>query len=254
MRDNSPWEAFEGLRITVEGLKVMSTPFLGFGGATVIPIGVVELPVMLGTYPGSVVILTNLLECDLRLTPVECCGGYSLCLSQSDEIPNQSSVGAGLEHGEKEELVKCLSGNLDVFAWCLSDIQGIDPSVAQHCLGVLPGAKLIKQKKRNLASERQAATKVKADKLLQAGFIREVQYPEWLANVVLAKKPNEKWRMCADYTGLSKVCPKDLYPLPRIDHLVEPHRVMTTEFSRRIFWVLSNLHGRVGSGENVFHH
>jgi hypothetical protein len=55
--------------------------------------------------------------------------------------------------------------------------------------------------------------------LLKAGFIREVDY--WLANVVLVKKSNGKWRMCVDFTDLNKACPKDSFPLPRIDLLVD---------------------------------
>ena len=58
-------------------------------------------------------------------------------------------------------------------------------------------------------------------KLLEAGFIREVSHPEWLANVVLVKKANGKYRMCVDYTDLNKACPKDSYPLPIIDRLVD---------------------------------
>ena len=54
-----------------------------------------------------------------------------------------------------------------------------------------------------------------------AGFIREVYYPEWLANVVLVKKASGKWRMCVDFTDLNKACPKDSFPLPRIDQLVD---------------------------------
>ena len=53
-------------------------------------------------------------------------------------------------------------------------------------------------------------------KLLAAGHIREIQYPEWLANVVLVKKSNGKCRMCVDFTDLNKACPKDSYPLPSI--------------------------------------
>jgi hypothetical protein len=52
------------------------------------------------------------------------------------------------------------------------------------------------------------------------GLIREVDYPEWLANVVLVKKANNKWRMCVDFTDLNRACPKDSFPLPRIDLLV----------------------------------
>jgi hypothetical protein len=58
-------------------------------------------------------------------------------------------------------------------------------------------------------------------KLLAAGFIREVSHPEWLANPVLVKKKNGKWRMCVDYTGLNKACPKVPFPLPRIDQIVD---------------------------------
>ena len=58
-------------------------------------------------------------------------------------------------------------------------------------------------------------------KLLEAGFIREVYYPDWLANVVMVKKNNGKWRMCIDFTDLNRACPKDSYPLPRINTLVD---------------------------------
>jgi len=55
------------------------------------------------------------------------------------------------------------------------------------------------------------------NKLLAAKFIREVYYPEWLANVVMVKKANGKWRICVDFTDLNQACPKDSFPLPRID-------------------------------------
>ena len=57
--------------------------------------------------------------------------------------------------------------------------------------------------------------------MLSTGHIREIQYPEWLANMVLVKKANERWRMCVDFTKLNKACPKDSYPLPSIDTLVD---------------------------------
>jgi hypothetical protein len=64
-----------------------------------------------------------------------------------------------------------------------------------------------------------ARTKVK--RLLSAGVIREVTYPEWLANTVMVKKANGKWIMCIDFTDLNKLCPKDEFPLPRIDSLLD---------------------------------
>ena len=58
------------------------------------------------------------------------------------------------------------------------------------------------------------------DRLLEADFIREVFYPDWLANVVMVKKRNSKWRMCIDFIDLNKACPKDNFPLSRIEQLV----------------------------------
>jgi hypothetical protein len=58
-------------------------------------------------------------------------------------------------------------------------------------------------------------------RLLSVGVIREVTYPEWLANIVMVKKANGKWRMCIDFTDFNKACPKEEFPLPRIDSLVD---------------------------------
>ena len=71
------------------------------------------------------------------------------------------------------------------------------------------------------AQERDKAVAVEVRKLLKADFIREVYYPDWMANVVMVKKANGKWRMCVDFTDLNKACPKDSYPLPWIDTLVD---------------------------------
>ena len=71
------------------------------------------------------------------------------------------------------------------------------------------------------APERDNAIKEEVQKLITVQFIREVYYLDWLANVVMVKKANGKWRMCIDFTDLNKACPKDSYPLPRIDQLVD---------------------------------
>ena len=71
------------------------------------------------------------------------------------------------------------------------------------------------------AQEQDKAIAEEVRKLLEAGFIREVYYPNWLANVVMVKKANGKWQMCVDFTDLNRACPKDSYPLLRIDTLVD---------------------------------
>ncbi|XP_052206808.1 uncharacterized protein LOC127811137 [Diospyros lotus] len=111
--------------------------------------------------------------------------------------------------------------NLDVFAWNHGDMMGIKPRIMQHRLNVNPNYKPVHQKMRPMMAERYAALKEEVDKLLASEFIREAQYPTWVANPVLVKKKNGKWRTCIDFTDLNKACPKDSFPLPRIDQLVD---------------------------------
>ncbi|XP_057803713.1 uncharacterized protein LOC131019046 [Salvia miltiorrhiza] len=98
---------------------------------------------------------------------------------------------------------------------------GIDPSIIVHRLQVTPGYPPRKQKRRKFAPERNQVVNDEVTKLLKNGLIREVHYPEWLANVVVVKKKNDKWRVCIDFTDLNKACPKDSFPLPHIDMLVD---------------------------------
>ena len=85
-------------------------------------------------------------------------------------------------------------------------------------------------KKKVFAPKRELSIKKEVQKLTAANFIREVYYPDWLANVVMVKKANGKWRMCVDFTDLNKACPKDSYPLLHIDQLVDStagHRLLS---------------------------
>ena len=59
------------------------------------------------------------------------------------------------------------------------------------------------------------------DKLFEADVIRDVHYPEWLSNMVVVPKKDKKWGVCVDVTTLNKVCPKDSFPLPKLDQLVD---------------------------------
>ncbi|KAK4410120.1 Transposon Ty3-G Gag-Pol polyprotein [Sesamum angolense] len=140
-------------------------------------------------------------------------------LFEDDE--KTTKIGTTMRPSTEEHLIQFLKKNKEVFAWAMTDLHEISPDVITHKLSVNPSAKPIKQKKRMFGAERSQATKEEVDKMLQAGYIRPVQYPEWLANVVLVPKLNGKWRLCIDFTDSNKVCPKDPFPLPRIDILVD---------------------------------
>ncbi|RDX58414.1 hypothetical protein CR513_62271, partial [Mucuna pruriens] len=136
--------------------------------------------------------------------------------------PEQTTkIGTTMSAQEEEVLVAVLKSNYDVFAWSTQDMPGVDPNFMCHWLSLDDQARPVAQKKRKMGEEKRKAAKQETRKLLSAGFIREVQYPTWLANVVMVRKANGKWRMCTDYTDLNKACPKDSYPLPSIDRLVD---------------------------------
>ena len=98
---------------------------------------------------------------------------------------------------------------------------GIDPAVITHRLNISPSFKPVKQKRRSFAPERQKAIDEEVNKLLQAKAIREVEYPDWLGKVVLVKKANDKWGLCIDFIDVNIACPKDGFPLPQIDLIVD---------------------------------
>jgi hypothetical protein len=100
-------------------------------------------------------------------------------------------------------------------------MSGIPRDVAEHSLDIRAGARPVKQHPRRFDEEKRRAIGEEVHKLMAAGFIKEVFHPEWLANPVLVKKKGGKWRMCVDYIGLNKACPKVPYPLPRIDQIVD---------------------------------
>jgi hypothetical protein len=117
------------------------------------------------------------------------------------------------------KLLSFLDKNNYVFAWSTSDLVGVSRDVIEHRLQVSPNARLKNQKLHKMAEEKVEATKAEVQRLLDVGFIREVKYPEWLANVIMVRKKNGKWWMCTDSTYLNKSCPKDNFPLARIDQV-----------------------------------
>ena len=98
---------------------------------------------------------------------------------------------------------------------------GIDRKIIQHHFNVNLESKHVQQKQRIFALEHNKAITKEIEKLLEAGFIREVFYLDWLANMVMVKKSNGKWRMCVDFIDLNKAYLKDSFPLLRINQLVD---------------------------------
>ena len=90
----------------------------------------------------------------------------------------------------------------------------IDPTLASHKLNIIATVKPVRQKIRHFHPDHHQIIQTEVDNILSAGFIREVKYPEWLANLVVVPKKGGKWRVCVDYTDINEACPKDSFPLP----------------------------------------
>ncbi|CAA0839165.1 Unknown protein, partial [Striga hermonthica] len=130
-------------------------------------------------------------------------------------------VGMELQEPIKTQLITLLREYVDIFAFTPEDLVGIDREVAEHKLNIDPKMRPVKQKRRHFGAELDIIMGNEVEKMIQAGHVKPIQFPEWLSNQVMVRKAENKWRMCTDFRDLNKACPKDHYPLPRIDQLVD---------------------------------
>ena len=147
-------------------------------------------------------------EVSIRPTPSEELEPIQL----DDQSEHLVYIGSKLAKDVRDLLIHFLKQNIEVFAWKQEDMVGIDPAVITHKLNISPSFKLVKQKRRSFAPKRQKAINEEVNKLLQAKAIREVEYPDWLANVVLVKKAYGKWRLCIDFTDVNRAYKKIDFP------------------------------------------
>ena len=131
------------------------------------------------------------------------------------KFPDQPVIiGSQLPRKTKEDLIKLLKSNLDIFAWQTSDMTGVPREFAEYVLNANPNILPIRQKKRGMSQDRSKSAIEQVNQMVEAGILREVKYQTWVANPVMVKKHDGGWRMCVDFTDINKACPKDCYPLP----------------------------------------
>ena len=98
---------------------------------------------------------------------------------------------------------------------------GVPRELAEHHLRVDSKAKLVKEHLHRSATEKRKAIGEEVARLLAAEFVREIYHSEWLANVVMVPKKDDSLRMCINFKHINRACPKDHFPLPRIDQIVD---------------------------------
>ncbi|XP_075494850.1 uncharacterized protein LOC142532435 [Primulina tabacum] len=222
-------------------LEVVATTLFGFAGHAVYPEGEITLPLTIGSGDLRKTVMTV-------FTIVDAPSSYNVILGrpamnemravastyhQKIKFPIRGQVGE--VKGDQPSSRKCYGEIIrvdqkrarredrgkKVAQGAKEELVGISPKVAEHKLNIIPGSRPIKQKKRHFGPEKDKIIEEQVKEMLGAGHIREVQFPTWFSNVVLVPKATGKWRMCVDFRDLNKACPKDCYPLSRIDQLVD---------------------------------
>uniref|UniRef100_A0A2N9EQY4 RNA-directed DNA polymerase n=1 Tax=Fagus sylvatica TaxID=28930 RepID=A0A2N9EQY4_FAGSY len=249
---------FKGLGLEKKDLSLVEGPLSGFSGETVVPTGKVTINVKAGTVsiPTDFFVLNafspynailgrpwlHRMGADPFHTPpaVEVPnpagshgspggptggqtmpGGRDQTQSQLHQETGGGPDGDSLTGEHRTQLLTLLEEYQDIFAWTPYEAPGVDPEFVSHALNVSPEYKPVVQKARRTAPQHAEAMREEVERLLKVGAVREVLYPQWLSNTIVVKKKNGKWRVCVDFTDLNKACPKDPFPLPKIDQLVD---------------------------------
>ena len=134
---------------------------------------------------------------DEKVTPIS--GSTELIDFGAPDQPREIRIGFSLSPDEMSRLIDLLGSYLDAFAWSYEVMSGLDPSIVQHHLPILPHARLVKQKLRRLHPRWSLQIKEEIYKQLSVGFLLVVEYPEWLVNVVPVPKKDRKVEVYVDF-------------------------------------------------------
>uniref|UniRef100_A0A2N9GWW3 RNase H type-1 domain-containing protein n=1 Tax=Fagus sylvatica TaxID=28930 RepID=A0A2N9GWW3_FAGSY len=237
---------FRGLGLRKKDLSGAEGPLSGFSGETVIPSGKVMINVRAGTVssPTEFFVLNTFSPYNAILGRpwLHRMGAVPSTLHQrlrfptpqdimeimGDQLAAKQCLVAAVKQRDQRpqgehrtQLLTLLDKYQDVFAWTPYEAPGVNLEFVCHELNVSPEYKPVIQKARRTAPQHAEAVREEVARLLKIEAIREVLYPQWLSNTVIVKKKNRKWRVCVDFTDLNKACPKDPFPLPKIDQLVD---------------------------------
>ena len=100
-------------------------------------------------------------------------------------------------------------------------MRGIDPSIVEHEIWTYPDARPIRKKLRPVNPRKVTAVKAEVEKLLKAGFIYPIALIQWVSNPIPIDKKQGTIHICIDFWDLNKSCPKDNYPMPFIDQIID---------------------------------
>ncbi|XP_057790567.1 LOW QUALITY PROTEIN: uncharacterized protein LOC131007657 [Salvia miltiorrhiza] len=137
------------------------------------------------------------------------------------EDPRPTYISALLTVDEEYSYIELLKEFKDIFAWSYKEMPGLSSKIAVHHLAVRKDARPVKQAQRRFRPELVPLIEAEVNKLINVGFIREVKYPTWISSIVPVRKKNGQIRVCVDFRDLNEACPKDDFPLPIAELMID---------------------------------
>ncbi|XP_056692047.1 uncharacterized protein [Spinacia oleracea] len=221
------WPAFQELQIDDNHIKPVNYPVICFTWVSVVPEGIVSLPVQVGQGRDIKDVMVDFMIVKVPAAYNAILGRpfihdagavvstYHLTMIPppliEEELPQSRKR-------KREERKRDTRLSMENFEHREEGLLKPTPAEETEEIELEEGVK--DRTKRSFSAENNVAIQEEVNKLLAAKFIEECDYLEWLANVVMVKKANGQWRMCVDFTDLNRACPKDCYPLPGIDQLI----------------------------------
>ncbi len=136
------------------------------------------------------------------------------------EAPKITYLAQSLSQEEKEQFTKFFKQKKIKFSWTYANMLGLDTNLIMHHLFIALDVEPIKEKLRKMHPRIAILIKAELEKILSARFIRAIDYANWISNIVPITKHDKSIQVCTDFRDLNKACPKDDFPLPNIDVIV----------------------------------
>ncbi|KAK1694107.1 hypothetical protein QYE76_010804 [Lolium multiflorum] len=144
--------------------------------------------------------------------------------------PRPTFISRKLDPQLRSQMIALLKEYPDCFAWDYTEMPGLDRSIIEHRLPLKKGFRPFQQRARQMKAEILEEVKKEIEKMLAAGFIRPCRYAEWISSIVPVEKKDGRWRVAIDFRDLNRATPKDEYPMPVAETLINAaagHKVLS---------------------------
>jgi hypothetical protein len=144
--------------------------------------------------------------------------------------PRPTFISKKLHPSLREPMITLLKEYADCFAWDYTEMPGLDRSIVEHRLPLKSGFRPFQQRIRQMKADVLVEVKKEIEKMIEAGFIRACRYAEWISSVVPVQKKDGRWRVCVDFRDLNRATPKDEYPMPVAEILINAaagHKILS---------------------------